>query len=313
MKGLASIRGPREGAARCGGRGPGGAKIVVPGRVMKQGFANAVAVVTGAGSGLGWALALALGRRGAQLALVDRRADGLAAVAEAMAPLGVTVSTHCLDITDSQAVRALPEAVLARHGRVSCLVNNAGVALLGRFDEVEPEDAAWVLEVNAVGTVRITSAFLPHLLAEERAHLINISSMLGLAGLPGVAAYSASKGAVRGFSEALAVELSKSGLKVTVAYPGGLRSAILDNARVGGRFDPEKAQGGIERARDRLKKSCDVAAEAIIRGAERGRSRVLIGNDARLLDLAHRLLPTRYWSLISLFMSRDEKIWIRPR
>lgn len=280
---------------------------------MKPGFANAVAVVTGAGSGLGWALALALGRRGSHLALVDRRADGLAAVAEAMAPLGVNVTTHCLDITDRDAVRALPDEVVARHGRVSCLVNNAGVALLGRFDEVDPEDAAWVLEVNAMGTMRMTSVFLPQLLAQERAHLINISSMLGLAGLPGTAAYAASKGAVRGFSEALAVELSKSSLKVTVAYPGGLRSAIMDNARLGGRFDAEKARAGIERARERLHRSCDMAAEAIVRGAERGRARVLFGNDARLLDRAHRLLPTSYWALMSLFMNKDDKIWIRPR
>lgn len=280
---------------------------------MKSGFANAVAVITGAGSGLGWALALALGRRGAHLALVDRRADGLAAVAEAVGAFGVEVSTHQIDITDAAAVRALPEAVLARHGRVSCLVNNAGVALLGRFDEVEPEDAAWVLEVNAMGTLRMTSAFLPQLLAEERAHLINISSMLGLAGMPGAAAYAASKCAVRGFSEALALELAHSGLKITVAYPGGLRSAILDNARKGGRFDPQTAQAGIERARERLHKSCDVAAETIVRGAEKGRARVLVGADARLLDRAHRILPTSYWALIRPFLNKDDRAWIRPR
>lgn len=281
--------------------------------MMKTAYANTVAVVTGAGSGLGWALAHALARRGASLALVDCNAAGLQAVVEALAPFGVPVSTHCLDITDCARVAGLPQEVIALHGRVSWLVNNAGVALLGRFDEVDPAEAAWVLEVNALGTMRMTSAFLPHLLAEERAHLVNISSMLGLGAVPGAAAYAASKFAVRGFSEALAQELGQTGLKITVAYPGGMRSAILDNARKGARIDPEVAQMGVERARERFSKSCDSAAETIVRGAERGRARVLVGRDARGFDLVQRLLPAHYWTIITPFLSKADKAWVRPR
>ena len=170
---------------------------------MAFSYAHSVAVVTGAASGIGAALSSALADRGADLALVDRDAAGLHRIAEAVAGSGRKISQHVLDITDAAKVEDLPRAVLAAHGRVSILINNAGVALAGNFEEVRPEDFDWLMDVNFGGTVRMTRAFLPLLRGEKDAALVNISSLFGLIAPPGQTAYAASKFAVRGFTEAL--------------------------------------------------------------------------------------------------------------
>ena len=162
-----------------------------------------VAVITGAGSGIGAALANELARRGMHLALVDLNAAGLEATAAQSRAAGVTVSTHAMDVADHAAVAALPAAVLDKHGRVSALVNNAGVALGGLFDQVDAEDFDWLMAINFGATVRLTRAFLPVLARESAAQLVNVSSIFGIIAPPGQTAYSASKFAVRGFSESL--------------------------------------------------------------------------------------------------------------
>ncbi len=258
-----------------------------------------VAVITGAASGIGAALAANLAARGMNLALADRNAAGLAAAAARARAAGVTVTEHVLDVTDQEALAALPEAVLAAHGRVSLLVNNAGVALIGTFEEVSMADFEWVMAVNFWGPVRLTRAFLYALHREPAAHIVNISSIFGIIGPPGNAPYAASKFAVRGFSEALRHELAGSTVTLTVVHPGGIRTAIADSARLSQGIDPEKAKAATAEFNKLLRTAPDEAAEQIARAVARRSPRLLIGGDARMVDRLARIFPATYWKRIA--------------
>jgi NAD(P)-dependent dehydrogenase (short-subunit alcohol dehydrogenase family) len=257
-----------------------------------------VAVLTGAASGIGRATAQALARRGCALALADLDEDGLALVADACEALGVRTSRHRLDVASREAVAALPEAVRALHGRVDLLVNNAGVALGGTFEQVSEADFDWLFEINFHGVVRMTRAFLPLLRASDDARIVNLSSLYGLVSPPGQAAYSASKFAVRGFSNALRHELAGTRVGVTVVHPGGIATAIARNARVAAGATPEQIAQGRERAQKLLTMPPERAAEIIVRGVEARRARVLVGTDAKVVALLERLAPVGYWRVL---------------
>ena len=256
-----------------------------------------VAVVTGAGGGIGRAIAVALSRRGCHVALADIDAEGMATTA-GMTAGDVRASRHRLDVADAAAVAALPEAVVAQHGVVDLLVNNAGVAVGGTFEQVAAEDFDWLLAVNFGGLVRMTRAFLPLLKASDDARLVNISSVFGLIAPPGQTAYVASKFAVRGFSESLRHELKDTSVGVTVVHPGGVATSIARNARA------PKAVASDEAARQKksfeafLKMPADVAGETIVRGIERRKPRVIVGSDARIASIVERIAPVSYWNFL---------------
>ncbi|MET7245060.1 SDR family oxidoreductase [Methylobacterium sp. EM32] len=261
-----------------------------------------LALVTGAGSGIGAALALGLARKGARLVLVDRDADGLARSEAAVRALGRDVGTHAFDLTDFAAVAALPEAVAARHGPLDLLINNAGVALAGRFADVELDDVDWLMDVNFRAVVRMTRAFLPILESRPAAQIVNLSSLYGLVAPPGQAAYAASKFAVRGFSEALRHEYAGTNLGVSVVHPGGVATAIARNARVGPRLDPAEVASGKAAVERHLRLPPEAAAARILRGIARREPRIIVGRDAAQVALIQRLMPVRYWSLIARAM-----------
>ena len=266
---------------------------------MKFPLHNGVAVITGAASGIGRATALALAARGCHLALVDRQAQALEATAHLAEARGVRVSQHVLDVSHASAVAALPGAVLAHHGRVTVLINNAGVALVGRFEDLSMEEFRWLIEINFLAVVTLTKVFLPILMRQSQAQIVNISSVFGIIAPPEQTAYVASKFAVRGFSEALRHELHGSPVGVTVVHPGGVRTAIATSARVAAAMDPAAAARDSQRFTDMmLRLPPEKAAETIVRGMERRRERVLVGVDAHAADVLHRLAPARYWSLI---------------
>jgi short-subunit dehydrogenase len=270
---------------------------------------NGVGVLTGAASGIGAALALDLARRGMHLALVDLDAAGLEAIAARARAAGVDVSTHALDIADHAGVAALPAAVLARHGRVTALINNAGVALGGLFEQVDAADFDWLMAINFGATVRLTRAFLPVLGREAAAQLVNVSSIFGIIAPPGQTAYAASKFAVRGFSESLRHELQMKGspVGVTLVHPGGVRTAISENARLAKGLDAAEVQR--ERANWRSLLVLDPARAALIIGAaiERRSPRVLVGNDAKGAALVQRLFPVGYWKHVARDIARRIK------
>jgi NAD(P)-dependent dehydrogenase (short-subunit alcohol dehydrogenase family) len=260
---------------------------------------SGVAVVTGAGSGIGRALAQKLAEAGSALALADIDAAGLKETAASLKKKSGEVTTHVLDVSDESAVRALAEDVTGRHGRVTLLINNAGVALLGRFEEISLDDFRWLMDINFWGTVYGVRYFLPVLKQQPRAHIVNLSSIFGIVAPSGQSAYCASKFAVRGFTECLRHELEGTNVFVTSVHPGGIATAIARKARLGERTPKDAQEQSVELFERVARIPPEVAAETILRGVERREPRVLIGSDARKLDLLQRLKPANYWKTLA--------------
>ncbi len=279
---------------------------------------DGLAVLTGAGGGIGAALALQLADRGCHLALADINPAGLDATAAQARAKGVTVSTHVLDLAQPDSAAELLAAVQAAHaehathathstqGRATLLINNAGVAVGGTFDQVDAADFDWLMSINFGAVVRLTRAFMPLLKAAPAAQIVNISSIFGLIAPPGQTAYCASKFALRGFSEALRHELqmADSPVRVTLVHPGGVRTGIAENSR--------KPCGisAVELAQQRrvwermLVLSPEVAAARILTAIEARSPRVLVGKDAVGAAWLQRLFPVGYWRLIAPALMR---------
>lgn len=249
-----------------------------------------IAVVTGAGSGIGRALALNLAAKGCALALADITPDALAETA-ALAGPAAKITTHNVDVADPQAVERFAGEVVERHGGAQLLINNAGVALGGAFSEVSLADFAWLMGINFWGAVYGCKTFLPILQRQPAAHIVNLSSVYGLVAPPGQSAYAASKFAVRGFTEALRGELRGTAIHVSCVHPGGVRTNIARNARSAVRMDPAQAKAAVEYFERTLRMPPEQAAAIIVRGIERNKPRILVGNDARLIDALARLAP----------------------
>ena len=256
-----------------------------------------VAIVTGAASGIGRAVAISLAQRGCHVALVDRDATGLGETASLLSS-GVRVSRHALDVADGAAIAALPATVQAEHGGVDLLVNNAGVAIGGTFEQVSAEDFDWLFSINFHAVVRLTRAFLPLLKASDDARLVNVSSLFGLIAPPGQAAYCASKFAVRGFSECLRHELAETSVGVTVVHPGGVATAIARNARPPAGVDAAEAERERTSFEAFLKMPPAEAGETIVRGVERRKPRIIVGKDAKMAALIERIMPVGYWTIL---------------
>ncbi len=254
-----------------------------------------VAVISGAAGGIGRGIALSLARRGCHLALADIDETGLAQTQAQAAPSGVRVSCHPLDVASREAVAALPASVLGAHGRVDLLFNNAGVALVGNFEQVSEADFDWLMEINFHAVVRMTRAFLPLLQAGDDSRIVNLSSVFGLISPPGQCAYSASKFAVRGFSNALRLELAGSRVGVSVVHPGGVATAIARNARVSQALPAEQMRARLELIDKLLRMPPQKAGEIIVRGVQKRRARILVGRDAMIIALIERLAPVNYW------------------
>nr|WP_041534859.1 SDR family NAD(P)-dependent oxidoreductase [Parvularcula bermudensis] len=264
------------------------------------------AVITGAGSGIGRALAFALAEKGMDLALVDIREDRLEELRQALASNQRKVTIYARDVADRDAMRRLPSDVAADHDQVSVLVNNAGVALGGQFDQVAEDDFDWLMNINFRSVVDLTRAFLPHLREAARARIVNTSSLFGIIAPPGQAAYSASKFAVRGFSEALRHELDGSNVGLTVVHPGGIATNIATDARIKIDAPPEEIEKRKQSMNKLLRLSPEKAAKAIVEGVEKHRGRVLIGNDAKAAALVARLFPETYYRLIGMQMKGND-------
>ena len=264
-------------------------------------LAGAVAVVTGAASGIGRCLALQLARERCALALADTNAGGLERVAEAARLAGVRVSTHVVDVASRPAMEAFRDAVVEKHGHVNLLINNAGVGLIGNVADVSLEDIEWLVGINLWGVIYGVKLFLPLLQKEERAHIVNISSIFGMIAPSGNAPYCASKFAVRGFTEALRHECEMAGgkIKVSTVHPGGIRTAIARHARAAASVTNAQRSLALTRFDQMARTTPEDAAERIIRGIQRDEKRILIGADAHFLDWLHRLLPVRYWSVLT--------------
>lgn len=272
-------------------------------------FDDKVAAITGAASGIGRALALDLARRGADLALSDVDATGVEATAEQARQGGATVTTATVDVADRGAVHAWADQVVADHGRVHLVANNAGVALGATVEAMAYDDVEWLMGINFWGVVHGTKAFLPHLKAAGEGHVVNISSVFGLVGIPSQSAYNAAKFAVRGFTEALRIELdiAACGVSATTIHPGGIKTNIARNARMDASVsalgsDPDRARQDFEKL---FITSPEKAAKVIIRAVQLDKRRAMVGPDGHALDLLARLPPWLYQRLIGLGARRS--------
>ena len=264
-----------------------------------------VVVITGAGSGIGRALALRAAGMGAILALTDWDEVGLVETArQVQTRTHQEVRTDKLDVRDRAAMRAYAASVRADLGRVNVIVNNAGVALHGDFEETSYEDFEWVMDVDFWGVVQGTKEFLPHLIESGDGHVVNLSSLFGLIGMPGQTAYNAAKFGVRGFTEALRQEMILAGhpVQVTCVHPGGIKTAIARNARATSSHD----QAHVAKHFDTklAKMTPERAAEIILDGVLADKPRVLVGADAKALDWVQRILGARYQRLFTVFARR---------
>jgi len=267
---------------------------------------NGVAAITGAGSGIGAALAVELARRGMHLALADRNSPGLEATAANARKAGTKVSTHIFDVTDRAMSAAWPQAVVAQHGRVTVLVNNAGIAVGGTFDQVDAADFDQLMEINFAAPVRLTRAFLPLLGREQAAQIVNVSSILGIVATPGQTAYCASKFALRGFSESLRQELTaaESPVGVTLVHPGGVRTAIASSAKVPRGADPAQLEQQQRAWKQMLSMPPEQAARIIADGIAQRTPRVLVGEDAKQAAFLQRVMPVDYWKVMARGIAR---------
>jgi short-subunit dehydrogenase len=271
-------------------------------------ISGSAAAVTGAAGGIGRALALELAARGCDLALADRDEAGLRAVAAEIArmqPRKVTV--HRVDVGEPGQIEGFAQAATAAHPALNIVVNNAGVALLGQFSEIDQTQMDWLFNINFWGVVHSTRAFLPHLARQREAHIVNLSSIFGIIAPPGQTAYAAAKFAVRGFSESLRHELAmaKSPVRLSVVHPGGVATNIVRNCRTGsGVTDNARRAQSIERFDAVAKTTPAAAALRIVEGIEKNQPRILIGNDARFMDLLQRFRPATYWALLARRIER---------
>jgi NADP-dependent 3-hydroxy acid dehydrogenase YdfG len=269
-----------------------------------EGFAGKVAAVTGAGSGIGQALALELGRSGASLAISDVDLEGLAKTEEQLKAIGAPVRSDRLDVTEREAFHVYADHIKEHFGKVNQIYNNAGIAYTGDVDITAFKDIERVMDVDFWGVVNGTKAFLPHLRASGDGHVINVSSLFGLLSVPGQAAYNSAKFAVRGFTEALRQEmvLNREPVKVTSIHPGGIKTAIARNGLTAEGVDPAAQSKVFDK---RLASTTPQrAAEIILDGVRKNKARVLVGQDAVVIDLLVRITGSNYQRLFAPIIGR---------
>ncbi|MET4048091.1 MULTISPECIES: SDR family NAD(P)-dependent oxidoreductase [unclassified Rhodococcus (in: high G+C Gram-positive bacteria)] len=262
-------------------------------------FDNKVAVVTGAGSGIGRALALDLAHRGARLALSDIDGEALTETVVLCEKIGARTVSYQLDVSDRAAMYFHADAVVSEFGRVNLVVNNAGVALGADVLDMTWDDFEWVMNIDFWGVVNGSKAFLPALIESGDGHLVNVSSVFGLMGIPGQSAYNSAKFAVRGFTEALRQEMkvARHPVGVSCVHPGGIKTNIVANAR--GMADLGDHDAVVRRFEQIAVTSPTRAAKVILGGVERNKPRILIGPDARLFDLIPRVVGPRYQDILA--------------
>ncbi len=264
-----------------------------------------VAAVTGAGSGIGRALAANLVKSGCNVAISDVNEDTLQETKEIIGNSDVRVSTHVVDVANREQVSRYADEVVKQHGQVDVIINNAGVSVSNTFEDISYEDFEWVININLWGVIYGTKAFLPYLKMQPEGHIVNISSMNGMIPFPGSSPYATSKFAVRGFNKVLMQELRGSSIGITSVHPGIIRTNITRNSRFYKTTKPGKTHEDAIEIFDKVTMmSADRAARIIISGIRRNKKRLMVGFDARLVDLMARMFPVTTTKITGMFVTR---------
>jgi short-subunit dehydrogenase len=287
-------------------------KYCIFGRLFNPKFMNNTHfIITGAGSGIGQALAILAASKGAKIIATDINQKGLEETRDKVVAQNGWINCHQLDVADAQAIIAFAEMVKKTYNpQRIVLVNNAGVALnSGTFDETPMEDFEWLLNINLFGVVRMTKVFLPMMLAQNNGNIVNVSSIFGIVGVRYQSAYCTAKFGVKGFSDVLKFELLDTNIKVSSVHPGGIKTKIASNARVSEGQNPKQVAADLEKfEREALINTPEYAAEVILKGIEKGKSRILIGKDAKILDILARTFPNNYFKQIPRSMTERAKV-----
>ena len=292
-------------------------------------FKDKVAVITGAGSGMGRYLAVLLAKDGADVCVCDVNEETLQETVEMLRKYNVSVSSHLLDVSDKEAIEALPGKVIDQHGKVDMVFNNAGVTTGTHFKDMDENNWDWVMGINFDGVINSTRAFIPHMVDSPEAAIVNTSSIFGMVAVPGQTVYHATKFAVRGFTESLAMEMKETNpnLQIHCVHPGHIGTNIAADARFDEEdFNQDETQASnsiFTRNAPKSKKEMgdmfreggmhpSKAAEIILNGVKKNKTRIFIGLDAKLLDLSQRIFPKHYHKTWALFMPllmifRDKK------
>jgi butyryl-CoA dehydrogenase len=271
---------------------------------MMKDLQDKVVVLTGAGSGIGRALAYRLSMDKAVLALADIDMEGLHLTKRLIQAdfADDSARLYRVDVAQREQVSEFAQKVIQDFGRVDLVINNAGVSSSGRVHELTYDTLEWTIDINLWGVIHGTKAFLPHLMERPEAGIVNVSSVYGLLGIPGQAAYCTSKFAVRGFTESLRQELSGTNVFVTLVFPGGVKTNIAKNSRTDYQIDEATYQKGLQQFETALKTQPETAAGAILLGIKNKSARVLIGKDARQIDRLARFCPNSYDKVIAKHM-----------
>ena len=272
-------------------------------------FKNKVAVITGAGSGMGRYLAILLAKDGADVCICDVNEKTLGETLAMLRKFNVSVSSHLLDVSDKESIEALPQKVIDQHGKVDLVFNNAGVTAGAHFKNMDENNWDWVMGINFNGVVNSTRAFIPHMINNSEAAIVNTSSIFGMVAVPGQTVYHATKFAVRGFTESLALEMKQTNpnLQIHCVHPGHIGTNIAATARMSDEdFNDNETRPSIfsknapktQQEMGELFREGGMhpskAAKIILNGVKKNKSRIFIGLDARLLDLSQRLFPKHY-------------------
>ena len=275
-------------------------------------FKNKVAAITGAGSGMGQQLAVLLGKAGCHLSIRDGNEKGLAETVELVKPYNVRVTSKKVNVAKLEEVRAWAADTVQNHGSVNMIFNNAGVALGSTVEGANYEDLEWIMGINYWGVVYGTKEFLPYIKKTGDGHIINTSSLFGLTAQPTQSAYNSSKFAVRGFTESLRQELDieNCGVSALCVHPGGIRTNIANDARMNDSLkslgmNPEKSAKAFNKL---LRMPAEDASQQILDAVLKNKRRLLIGNDAKAIDLMQRILPTGYQKVTALATKLSKRL-----
>ncbi|WP_372750513.1 SDR family NAD(P)-dependent oxidoreductase [Litorivivens sp.] len=275
-------------------------------------YADKVAAITGAGSGIGRQLAIQLAQQGCHLSLSDVDESGLAETVAMLGNTVVKVEADTVDVANREQVYRWAEKVIVDHGRVNLIFNNAGVSLTSTVEGLTYEELEWILGINLWGVIHGTKAFLPHIKTSGEGHIVNVSSIFGICAQPTQSAYNISKFAVRGFTESLRqeLELAGDGVSATCIHPGGIKTNIARSGRVNASVnlgqDATREQE-ILATEKMLRTSAEEAAKTILKGVQRNARRVVIGGDAKFMDVVVRLFPGLYQKLFIAAFRRQRR------